>query len=295
MKKILLLGGTRFVGKKVVELLQSQKAYEIFVASRREVNVENFIKFDRKNSQDLERIFSQNAFDVIVDFINFSALDSEILLLALNKYDKKPHLISISTIYTYSRPEDVTQDKTYKEEDFDPKKINPELETISGWDYTKGKRAMEAFISQNYPSNKSTVIRFPIILGEDDYTKRAYFFQDIISKEEQFSFSGKGKSSNYIFSTEAAEAISCCVSSEIAGTYNVALPDALNEEEIFEMYCEFYHEKPHDILDKDSRSIESPFYYKKNFLVDCSKFQDIHRFKISFRDALYRELKLMQL
>ena len=294
MRNILLLGGTRFVGKKVLKLLQEQSEDKIFVASRREIDVENFIKFDRKNNEDLENIFSQYTFDVVVDFINFSASDSQILLSVLKNCGREPHLISISTIYAYNRPEDIKQDKIYREDDFDPKAIEPDLEMSSGWDYTKGKRSMEAFISQNYSSSKSTVIRFPIVLGEDDYTKRAYFFRDIIKNEQKICLTGRAKRSNYIFSSEAAEAIFFFISTEYAGVYNVALNEAFNEKEILELYCEFYGKKSEEVLQDNLEVTESPYFYKNDFLVDTSKFQTLHGFNITFKDALFRELEKME-
>ena len=294
MRNILLLGGTRFVGKNVLDLLQEQSDDKIFVASRREVNVENFIKFDRKNKEDLENIFSRYTFDVVVDFINFSASDSEKLLSVLEKCGKQPHLISISTIYAYNSPGNIEEDRIYSEEDFDPQSIEPDFEMASGWDYTRGKRSMEAYISRFYAPSKSTIIRFPIILGEDDYTERTYFYRDIIKKDKQIALSGKGKKSNYIFSLEAAQAISFFIKTEQAGTYNVAFKEALDEKEILGLYCEFFDRKPEEVINKNLVAIESPFFYKNDFLTDTSKFQELHQFSATFKDALFRELKKME-
>lgn len=294
MKNILLLGGTRFVGKNVLRLLQEQSDYKIFVASRREISAENFIKFDRKNLEDLIKIFSTYDFDVVVDFINFSASDTEKLLSALNKCEKKPHLVSISTIYAYSSPENLEESRVYYEKDFDPLSMELDFEMTSGWDYTKGKQSMEAYLKRYYASTKSTVLRFPIILGEDDYTGRTYFYTELINKNKQIGLSGKGKRSNYIFSLEAAQAIFFFIKTLQGGTFNVALNDSLNEREILELYCDFYGKNIEEVWNKSLELTKSPFFYKNDFLVDTSKFEILYKFTISFKEALFRELKKMK-
>ena len=79
MKQILILGGTKYLGLEFVKLLNKSKI-KFFVASRKEIEVENFIKIDRKNQGDLDQLFIDNQFDVVVDFINYSGLDSKILI-----------------------------------------------------------------------------------------------------------------------------------------------------------------------------------------------------------------------
>lgn len=291
---ILILGGTRFVGRKLLKLLEQDYNLNIFVASRREINTKNFFKIDRKNPVDLERVFTDQKFDIVVDFINFSASDSQVLVSALKKTKQEPHLINISTVYVYNNPNNLVEDRNYKEEDFNPQQFKIGVEELAEWDYTKGKQAMEAYLSKNYPTEKSTTLRFPIILGEDDYTKRSYFFREVLKSNEQISLSEKGGKANYIFSDEAAEAIFYFIKNNDSGVYNAALEETLDEKDILKMYCEFYDKNFSDYLDHSSKEeIQSPFFYKKNFLTDSSKFRKKHTFN-NFKECLFRELKKME-
>ena len=82
MKKLLILGGTKFVGLKLLNLLNDENI-DYYVASRKRIKVEHFIFFDRKNIYDLNKLFSEHNFDVIIDFISYSSLDSKILIDSL--------------------------------------------------------------------------------------------------------------------------------------------------------------------------------------------------------------------
>ena len=100
MKNILILGGTRFLGLELIDLLKNEDI-NLFIASRKEIKVDNFIKIDRKNQNDLNNLFSKYDFEFVIDFINYSGLDSIKLLKSLKLQKTPPKLILISTVYIY--------------------------------------------------------------------------------------------------------------------------------------------------------------------------------------------------
>lgn len=289
---ILILGGTRYVGHRLCKLLEAKDGNRIFVASRRWSDSKNSIVLERKNEKDLEEVFLSHHFDVVIDFINFSALDSHKLISAIKNSGQKPHLISISTSYVYADPEKLRRDKIYIEEDFIAEDHTYNLKDNLG--YTEGKRAMEGYLAKNYSHNKSTVVRFPIILGADDYTGRTSFFKDFILKNKKICFQKDGMKSNYVFSEEAAKALLFFVSTCSAGTFNVVMEPALDEREIFRAYCEFYGKEMGDYINRQGSCVISPFYYRKDFQVNGSKFHDRFKFDCSFHEALGRELDKMK-
>ena len=70
--KILIIGGTRFIGKEVVNGLKFLKSnYTVFSRNVSFKNEENYIIGDRNNLEDLKKIIGK--FDVIIDFISYSA------------------------------------------------------------------------------------------------------------------------------------------------------------------------------------------------------------------------------
>lgn len=292
MKKLLILGGTRFVGKKLLfKIGKSQDELKVFVASRRRIDTDNFFYIDRKNPQDLKEIFFKHRFDIVLDFINFSSTDSENLISVIKNSGQNPHLIVISSIYVYTRPEDLVKDSCFSEEDFDPKNYVSDSKDLIKPDYTEGKRTAEAYLSQNYPQNKLTIIRFPVILGHDDYTKRTFFFEEIITKNGKLQLSERGGKANYLFSEEAADAILYFIRNCITGIYNVVMQPALNEHEIFLLYCLFHGNNPNKYLDDNVDMVYSPFFYKNNFITDGSKFEKLFSFETKFKEAFFRELE----
>ena len=75
MKKILVIGGNRFVGKKLVWNLLNE-GYEVVIANRSgnsdfEKNVLNII-FDRNDKKSIKDKISKTDFDVIFDMICYS-------------------------------------------------------------------------------------------------------------------------------------------------------------------------------------------------------------------------------
>ena len=70
MKKILICGATGFMGRNITEYFESFGDYEVHaVGLKRELPnfpIKRFYKVDLTNKQDVNRLFSENKFDVVV-------------------------------------------------------------------------------------------------------------------------------------------------------------------------------------------------------------------------------------
>jgi hypothetical protein len=66
---------------------------------------------------------------------------------------------------------------------------------------------MESYSVDNYYNDKLVILRFPIILGANDYTQRTSFYSSLIKEEKSINPRNVHSKSNYIFSSEAAHAI----------------------------------------------------------------------------------------
>ena len=117
MRNILVLGGTRYLGLEFINILNEENI-KLFVASRNKIPTHNFIHIDRKNQDDLDNLFKNIQFDVVIDFINFSLPDSDKLLNALRFQIKPPKLILISTTYIYDNPLQIEKDSIFNENSF---------------------------------------------------------------------------------------------------------------------------------------------------------------------------------
>src|SRR5699024_6293141 len=112
----------------------------------------------------------------------------------------------------------------YKESDFDPfnYKIDPTIEV----DYGEGKRQAETVFFKEAPFNV-TAFRFPIVLDEDDYTKRLHYYVERGLKEEPIAFTNMDYKINFVKGSTAAESIVWAIENEKSGIYNVSSKDAI--------------------------------------------------------------------
>ncbi len=288
MLSVLVLGGTKYVGLELIELLRDHKI-PFHVASRREIDVVHYTKLDRKNSAEMNAFFSTHSFDVVVDFIGYSAVDAAVLHNAISVQAKKPKLILVSTIYTYGLPLELISDSIFDEDSFNASTFPISMIDRPEITYGEGKRNMEAYFAQHYDLDKQVVLRFPIILGANDYTRRTHFYIDTLKGGIRINPVSVDASVNYIIAKEAAQAILNFIITEYYGTYNVSFSQ-INERNFMRLYCDFYQKDLDALLDTDAEETKTPFSTNFNFIVDSSKYSNLFPIEIEFKDALCREL-----
>ena len=288
MKNILVLGGTRYLGLEFIKIL-NDKNIKLFIASREKIHNFNFIKIDRKDQKDLDNLFKKIQFDIIIDFINYSLLDSKKLLNALRFQIKSPKLILVSTTYVYDNPLEIKKDSLFNENGFDPCEHK-----VSGIDrpeisYSNGKRDMESYTINNYSRDKLVILRFPIILGSNDYTKRTNFYSSLIKEGKSINPYNVHSKSNYILSIEAAHAILNFVNEDLSGIYNVCF-DSVSEFDLISIICDFHRYKIKLLINEDIEITNTPFTNMFDFKIDSTKYQNLFPFKEKFVECLNREL-----
>ena len=293
MKKILILGGTRYVGLELIKLLNKKKI-DLFIASRRKIDHKKFIFLDRKNIDNLNEIFSKHEFDIVVDFICYSSLDSKKLLDSLKINNRTPKLIIISSVYVYSDPKKINCNSTFTEDCFISTNFGYSLSDLPDISYSKGKREMESYISQHYDQDKLVIIRFPIVLGSNDYTNRTLFYFSLIKNKSKFNPKKINNISNYIFSYEASLSIFNFIDSNEYGTFNIASKE-VSEYDLISIYCEFFKINIDQIIDSNIRQSKSPFHINYDFKIDSSKYNSIFGDKTNFKNNLLRELSKINL
>ena len=286
MKNILVIGGTKYLGLELIKLLEKSKI-NFFVASRKEIEVKNFIKIDRKNQKDLDQLFSHNQFDVVVDFINYSGLDSKLLLNSIRKQSNPPKLILISTVYTYAMPMDIDCDSFFKEASFNPLEYDNSMIDRPQVSYAQGKRDMESYCAKNYSDENLVILRFPIVLGADDYTRRTHFYIDIIKNSIQINPKNLHKKSCYVFVDEAANSVFNFIKNEKCGIYNVS-HEAISEYDLIKLFSDYFHCSIDSLISSSVNFSNTPFSTNFDFIVDATRYNSIYPNMITFETALKR-------
>jgi len=174
---ILVIGGTRFMGKHLVEALLGD-GHTVTIATRGLAN-DPFgdrvrrIVFDRTDENSITNAFAKQNYDIVYDQIAYCAKDIDILL----KHLPSERYIQLSTTAVYH--------KTYNtcEQDFDPLAEPAVMCSRGEFSYAESKRHAERVLAQNYASLNSVAVRFPFVIGTDDYTNRLSFYVEHIIKQ----------------------------------------------------------------------------------------------------------------
>ena len=151
MYKILIIGGTGFIGRSLVEKLKDNREYKITIANRGITNPNLFenlerLNIDRNIESSCRKLF-KNFYDFVFDFSGYEYNQ----LYYVNKYircHKYIYISTVSVLYSYN-------DKDMME-------------------YSRNKLDCEKFIIENSNYDNYTIVRTPCIVGTNDNTGRFY-------------------------------------------------------------------------------------------------------------------------
>ena len=231
MGEILVFGGTRFFGKRLVEALVAE-GHEVTIATRGKTahefgdKVKHMI-VDRTNKDALATAFANAEWDIVYDNICYSPNDA---LTACEIFEgKTKKYVFTSTMSTYA---DLGAELS--EKDFDPYTYEIRYGSVNDFSYGEGKRQAEAVFFQkaNFPV---VAVRFPIVLGEDDYTRRLHFHIERVAQEKVISFLNMDARMSYILSNDASKFLKFAGFSEITGPYNATSSGTYTLKELMTM------------------------------------------------------------
>ncbi len=181
--KILIIGGTRYIGLRLYKDLKKEKSLKIYTLSRSKFINKNHIICDRNNYYKLEKVFKKINPEIILDMVNFSGQNSKDIknLFEKKKIPSLKHYIVISSFFVY----EYFSLKKYRE------KILTTKQKIEKDSYTKNKVEMEKNLYSSKIFDITTIVRFPFIFSFDDYTGRFQKICDISKKVKKLNIKGK--------------------------------------------------------------------------------------------------------
>lgn len=214
---ILVMGGTRFFGVHLVKSLIRQ-GHQVTIATRGNVSDDfgtlvNRITVDRSNPEAMAAAFCGKHYDIICDNIAYSSLDVKYLLdqVTCDRY----LLTSSASVY----PE-LTLD--IKEGDFDPFSHPLIWCTREEYSYDEIKRQAECALFQKYAGISAVAVRFPYVIGEDDYTNRLFFYVEHVMREIPMYIDNLEAETAFIHSTQAGAFLAWLTTGELTGPVNAA-------------------------------------------------------------------------
>lgn len=203
--KVLIIGGSRFVGPHLIKLLLKSK-HSITVFNRGTIEIKypssvRFIKGDRSEGFNLKE-----KFDVVIDMCAYNGKQTIIALKEL-KFD---YFLHFGTVAAYKKTE-----------------IFPlnEDSVIGDWpsfgDYNKGKVECERILAKS--EIKYGIIRPAYILGPKNYCDRENFIYSRIIKGIPLVLPGNGLGvAQFVFVDEVAQSIVKLVEGKIQGPFNIS-------------------------------------------------------------------------
>lgn len=214
---ILVLGGTRLMGKHLVASLLLQ-GHQVTIATRGltpdefGVQVKRLV-LDRSNKESIEASLGGQVYDVVYDNLCYCSNDVKILMDVVSCQ----HYIQVSTVSVY---ENFHLD--IKEEEFNANMKSLVYCNREEYFYGEVKRLAECAVVQDYPDVLTTRIRFPFILGQEDYTQRLYFYVDHILNEKAMFVDNPTSEIAAVNSVEAGAFLAYLATHPYQGALNVA-------------------------------------------------------------------------
>jgi nucleoside-diphosphate-sugar epimerase len=213
--KVLVLGGTRFFGVHMVNSLLS-KGHNVTIATRGKAKdmfgekVER-IKIERTNSESIVEAIGKRYFDVVCDNLAYCSNDIKYLLDSLNcgRYV----MTSSASVYT-------NQHLNTAETEYNPLLHSLKWCSRQDYPYDEIKRQAECALFKVYSKLPSVAVRFPYVIGEDDYTERLYFYVNQIINGNPMTIDNLDEQIGFISSTEAGDFLSWIAEQKFVGAIN---------------------------------------------------------------------------
>jgi len=264
-KRILVLGGTQYFGKRLVQILIDQ-GHEVTIATRGQTpdpfgeHVKR-VSVDRTSLESMRKAFSGQTWDIVYDNICYSP--DEALVGCEVFSGKVGQYVLTSTLVVYE-----LDGKLHGEDDFNPRLYPLKTGSQSAFWYGEAKRLAEAAFFQKAPFPVCAV-RFPIVLGTDDYTRRLHFHIERIKNGQTIGIPNPTAAMNYITSAEAASFLAWLADCFMEGPVNAASKGALSLNDMITLIEQTVGQKAHiqsHTVDADM----SPFGVPRSWLLDTT-------------------------
>lgn len=267
--KVLVLGGNRFFGKKLVRKLieRGDRVTVLNRGSRPDDFGEHVtrIRCDRKDAKDLRLAVGSDDWDVVYDQVCYDADTAETAVKIFS--GKVGHYIFTSTRSVYDYGSDM------REESFDPYTFKFSKRETYDSNYGVAKRQAEwaFFQDKSFPA---VAVRFPIVLGTDDYTGRLEFHIERVAAQRPIYFPNPTALTNYIHSDDAAKVLLELGAMNVRGPVNACSPDTISIEGTMKLIEDEL--QAHTVYANNPREGDpSPFGIEAHCYVNTDKLQKL--------------------
>lgn len=265
-RNILVIGGNRFFGKRLVEKLIANGDH-VTVLNRGHLDdgfgdsVERII-CDRDDVQKFKSLLQHKTWDLVYDQVCFDAHQAKAAIEIFSGHTKK--FIFTSTVSVYP------QKASLHEDDFNPKTHQFDKILSREDNYGEAKRQCESvFFAQN--TMPVAAVRFPIVMGPDDYTERLKFYVDKIKNGESVYFPNINAKMSFIHAADAAEGLFLLGNIDFTGPVNMASRSTFSLQELVKLIEQNVGKKALIHSQPQSADEKSPYGLEKDWSVNVDR------------------------
>ncbi|MCC2974556.1 NAD-dependent epimerase/dehydratase family protein [Massilia sp. IC2-476] len=276
-KNILVIGGTRYFGKLLVQRLL-RAGHSVTIATRGYAP-DPFgkriarIRVDRRNEHAMRNAFRDARFDIVYDQMCYSPLDAAISVRVFA--GKVGRYVMTSTIDAYR---EAAPREAFRESDL-PVLAQP-IDTTYPWhdparaieSYVAGKVQAEAYLVRDGSLPLATVRLAHVLGGPEDFTGRLAHYVDLVRMKGTLRYADAAARVSFMEAQEAADFLAWAGMQDFRGPVNAASDGALSA-------CEL-HARIADVLDETPRSLKvaaqapgllSPFDFATPLVLDTAR------------------------
>ncbi|WP_028560829.1 NAD-dependent epimerase/dehydratase family protein [Paenibacillus pinihumi] len=266
MGNVLVLGGTRFFGKRLVKLLAESGEHDVTIATRGLNPVEfqprvRHVSLNRQDEAALTELARSRQWDIVFDNICMTREDALSAARAFDGQVKRYIVTSSQSVYGFGKSPIV-------EEDFNPYTYDLSQGDAPDLSYAEGKRLTEAALFQkaDFPV---AAVRIPIVLGPDDYTRRLHFHVERVQAGKPIGFPDLDARLSFISSAEAADFLFQLGKSDVTGPIQASSSDPLTLRQLIAIVEQETGQSA--ILIQDAKPEDSsPFGVPASWVLDTS-------------------------
>jgi len=291
MKKVLVIGGSRFVGRVFSIFASRNGGFELHVVNRgnHPMNLENVIQYkcDRHDPQEIARIIPDIKYDTLVDFCAYDPGDISPLIGAVG--DRIGQYIFISTASVYAPGNDYLDENT-------PFQSIPASDESPGANYVRNKIALENELVESCGKTglKYTILRPTFVYGPFNYAPRESYFIEMIVKKHAVPVPVDASALfNFVYVIDIANALMACIDDDRAAdkAYNLAESESITYDKLMSVF-EANNGGKFETLDVTvaqvlDENIPLPFPLTDNVLINGESFADTFGFQYTpFREGM---------
>ncbi len=227
--KILVMGGTRFFGIHMVNELLS-KGHDVTIATRGNAPDEFGSKvkrviIERTSEKSMKVALGGRHYDVVIDKIAYCSNDIKYVMESVD-CDKYIHMSS-TAVYE-------PKHMSIMESEFNGASKELVWCDRNAFPYEEIKRQAECALWQEYSNRNWIAVRYPFVIGRDDYTKRLLYYVEHTVKTIPMNIDNLNHQMGYIRSDEAGKFMAFLVDKDVRGAINGSSAGTISIREMIE-------------------------------------------------------------